>query len=204
VHPTPYDASIKGNRSILEGRVDVAAGGPGDAPATSGAGARTRLDIGLFVVALVLACACVFGGVLVLQQHRDDQRAQEEQERYGEVLAAARDVVEAFVNIDYRDAQESIDAVAAGATGDLAEQYDSSAEGVVQQLERERSVIDGEVLWAGVSDLDADSATVLVATAGTVQNRSTGGEPVDRTFRLELDLQRVGDAWLASNLEFVR
>ena len=184
--------------------MEVAAGGPGDAavsPATTGS--RTRLDIGLFVVALVLACACVFGGVLLFQQRQDDQRAQDEQERYGEVLTAARGEVEAFINIDYRDAQESIDAVAAGATGEFAEQYDSSSQGVVELLEREKSVMDGEVLWAGVSDIDADSASVLVATTGTVQNQSTGNEKVARNFRLKLDLQKVGDAWLTSNLEFV-
>jgi Mce-associated membrane protein len=183
--------------------VEVAAGGSGDEPVTPGPGSRTRLNIGLFVVALVLACACVFGGVLVFQQQRDDDRARSEQERYGDVLAAARGEVEAFINIDYRNAQESIDAVADGATGEFAEQYDSSSDGVVQLLEREESVMDGEVLWAGVSDLDDDSATVLVATTGTVQNRSTGNEKVARYFRLKLDLQKVDDAWLTSNLEFV-
>ena len=183
--------------------MEVAAGGSGDKPVTAGPGTRTRLNIGLFVVALVLACACVFGGVLVVQQHRDDQRAQEEQERYGAVLSAARDEVEAFINIDYRDAQASIDAVADGATGDFAEQYDSSSDGVVELLEREKSVMDGEVLWAGVTDLDSDSATVLVATTGTVQNQSTGNEKVARLFRLKLDLEKVGDRWLTNNLEFV-
>ena len=181
----------------------MAAGGSGDAPVTPGPGSRTRLNIGLFVVALVLACGSVFGGVLLVQQYRDGQRAQEEQERYGEVLAAARAEVEAFINIDYRDAQASIDAVAEGATGDFAEQYDSSSEGVVELLEREKSVMDGEVLWAGVTDLDADSAGVLVATTGTVQNQSTGNEKVARYFRLKLDLEKVGDRWLTNNLEFV-
>ncbi|MGB0098750.1 MAG: hypothetical protein WBP61_00585 [Nocardioides sp.] len=170
---------------------------------TPGPGSRTRLNIGLFVVALVLACACVFAGVLVVQQHRDDQRLLGEQERYGDVLASARDEVEAFINIDYRKAQESIDAVAEGATGEFAEQYDSSSEGVVELLKREKSVMDGEVLWAGVTDVDDDSATVLVATTGTVQNQSTGDEQVARYFRLKLDLQKVDGEWLTSNLEFV-
>lgn len=183
--------------------MEVAAGGSGDEPVTPGPGSRTRLNIGLFVVALVLACACVFGGVLVFQQARDDQRAQEEQERYGAVLAAARDEVEAFINIDYRNAQESIDAVAEGATGDFAEQYDSSSQGVIDLLEQEKSVMDGEVLWAGVTDLDSDSATVLVATTGTVQNQSTDNEKVARYFRLKLDLQKVDGEWLTNNLEFV-
>ena len=166
-------------------------------------GTRVRLDIGLFVLALVLACACVFGGVLVVQKHRETERNAAEQEQYGAALAAARAEVEAFINIDYRNAQDSIDAVAAGATGDFAEQYDSSSDGVVELLEREKSVMDGEVLWAGVTDLDDDSATVLVATTGTVQNQSTGNEKVARYFRLKLDLEKVDDAWLTNNLEFV-
>jgi Mce-associated membrane protein len=182
--------------------MEVAAGGTGDQPVTAG-GTRVRLDIGLFVLALVLACACVFGGVLAVQHHRDNQRAATEQERYGDVLAAARTEVEAFINIDYRNAQDSIDAVAAGATGDFKKQYDSSSSGVVKLLERERSVMDGQVLWAGVVDVDDDSATVLVATTGTVANRSTKNQKVARYFRLKLDLTRVGDRWLTSNLEFV-
>jgi Mce-associated membrane protein len=182
--------------------MEVAAGGAGDEPVTAG-GTRVRLNIGLFVLALLLACACVFGGVLAWQQHRDDQRAAEEQERYGDVLAAAHTEVTAFINIDYRNAQDSIDAVAAGATGDFAKQYDSSTAGVVKLLQREKSVMDGKVLWAGVVDVDEDSATVLAATTGTVANRSTDNRKVARLFRLQLDLQKVGDRWLTSNLEFV-
>lgn len=182
--------------------MEVAAGGTGDQPVTPG-GSRVRLDIGLFVLALLLACAAVFGGVLAVQQYRDDQRAAAEQERYGDVLGAARTEVTAFINIDYRNAQDSIDAVAAGATGDFKKQYDSSTGGVVKLLQREQSVMDGSVLWAGVVDVDADSATVLAATTGTVANRSTDNTKVARYFRLKLDLQKVGDRWLTSNLEFV-
>ncbi|WP_395656486.1 hypothetical protein [Nocardioides sp.] len=181
--------------------MEVAAGGTGDQPVTPGS--RKRLDIGLYALALVLACACVFGGVLVWQQHSDDQQAQAEQERYGDVLAAARAEVEAFINIDYRDAQASIDAVAGGATGDFQKQYDSSTAGVVKLLEREKSVMDGKVLWAGVVDIDGDSATVLAATTGTVSNVSTKNEKVARYFRLKLDLTKVGDEWKTNNLEFV-
>ena len=182
--------------------MEVAAGGAGDQPVTAG-GSRVRLDIGLFVLALLLACACVFGGVLVVQHHRDAQRAATEQERYGDVLAAARTEVTAFINIDYRNAQDSIDAVAAGATGDFRKQYDTSTDSVVKVLQREQSVMDGKVLWAGVVDVDADSATVLAATTGTVANRSTDNQKVARLFRLKLDLQKVDGKWLTSNLEFV-
>lgn len=181
----------------------MAAGGSGGQPPTAAPGSRVRLDILLFVVALLLACACAFGGVLVAQEHRDRGRAADEQERYGDVLAAARDEVEAFINIDYRDAQRSIDAVAEGATGDFAEQYDSSRAGVLDVLERNESVMDGEVLWAGVVDVDTARATVIAATTGTVANASTDNKPVSRYFRLRLDLVEVDGRWLTSDLEFV-
>jgi Mce-associated membrane protein len=183
--------------------VEVAAGGAGDQPVTAGPGTRVRLNIGLYVLALVLACACVFGAVLVVQDHRDSERDASEQERYGDVLASARAEVEAFINIDYQDARASIDAVAAGATGDFAEQYDSSTKGVTGLLERNRSVMDGKVLWAGVVSADDDSATVIAATTGTVANVSSDNKPVARLFRLKLDLQKVDGVWLTSNLEFV-
>ena len=187
--------------------MEVVAGGAGDQPVTPGPDPRDRrhpsLDIALYVLALLLACAVVFGGVLVVQEHRDRDRAAGEQERYGDVLAAARAEVEAFINIDYQQAQESIDAVAAGATGDFAKQYDSSTKSVTEVLRRNKSVMDGKVLWAGVVTVDSDSATVIAATTGTVANVSTGNKPVARYFRLKLDLRRVDADWKTANLEFV-
>ena len=164
---------------------------------------RPGLNVVLYAVALLLGCGVVFGGVLVHQERQDRQRASAEQERYGEVLASARKEIEAFVNIDYTKAQESIDAVAAGATGDFAKQYDTSTKDVVKILTRAKSVMEGKVLWAGVVDADKDSASVIVATSGTVANTSTGNKPVARQFRIKVDLVDEGGEWKTSNVEFV-
>jgi Mce-associated membrane protein len=161
------------------------------------------VNIGLYVLALLLGCAVVFGGVLVYQEHDDRQQAAQDQELYGDVLSAARAETEAFVNIDYRNAQKSIDAVAAGATGDFAKQYDTSTKDVQKILKQAKSVMDGKVLWAGVVDADADSASVIVATTGTVANTSTQNKPVARDFRIKMDLVHEDGAWKTSNVEFV-
>lgn len=191
--------------------MDVAPGRTGERAVTAGpetrapstGGSHTGLNIGLSVLALLLVCAVVFGGVLAVRQHRDRVRDAAEQERYGDVLSAARQEVEAFINIDYRNAQDSIDAVARGATGDFADQYDTSAKEVVRVLRRDKSVMDGHVLWAGVVDLDSDRATVIAATTGTVANVSTHDRQVARQFRLKLDLVNVDGVWKTGNLEFV-
>lgn len=159
-----------------------------------------RLLIGLVVL---LTAACVFGAVLVVQEHRDRGRSETEQARYAAVLDAATTEVEALINIDYRDAQSSVDAVAAGATGDFAEDYDSSAPGVLAKLAKHRSVMEGTVVWAGVSRIGADEATVLAATTGTVANKASGDQPVARNYRIKVGLVLEDGAWKTSTLEFV-
>ena len=176
-----------------------------ESPEETGAGPepRGRLNVVLYVVTLLLACAVVVGLVLAVRLHGDEERARAEQERYGDVLAAARAEAEAFINIRYDTAQESIDRVAAGATGDFKEQYTSSTDGVIQVLTENQSVMDGEVLWAGVVDVDDDSATVIAATTGTVANKQTDGKPVVRNFRLQLEMSYEGGRWLTRDLQFV-
>lgn len=178
--------------------MEVAPGGAGDQQVS-----RRGLNIGLYVLALVLACACVFGGVLVVQEHRDRQRAEAVQERYGDVLEAARAEMKAFLSFDYQDPQASIDAVTERATDKFAKEYAAGTEGMLTDLEEAKSVMDGDVVWAGVVDADADSATVIVATSGTVSNNLTENKPVARDFRVKLDLVREDGEWLADGLEFV-
>ena len=163
----------------------------------------SRSTIALYVATVLLACVCIVGGVMAWRTHEARERAQADQERYGDVLVAATDEAEAFINIRYDDAQASVDRVAEGATGEFKKQYSSSTEGVLQVLKQEKSVMEGEVLWAGVVGVDNDSATVIAATSGTVANQSTNNQPVARTFRLRLDLVREDGRWLTNDLQFV-
>ncbi|MBB6626114.1 hypothetical protein H5V45_02155 [Nocardioides sp. KIGAM211] len=181
----------------------MAPGGPGGQPVTAAPRPRRGLNLALYAVTLLVACACVFGGFLVYRTHDTRASAATDQDRYGDVLAAATTEAEAFINIRYDDAQASIDKVAAGATGSFRKQYDSSSKGVTQVLTENKSVMDGDVVWAGVVDVDADSATVIAATSGTVANNQTGGKPVARNFRLQLDLVLEDGRWLTNHLQFV-
>lgn len=182
--------------------MEVASGGPGGGPVKV-ARSFSRSTIALYVATVLLACVCIVGGVMAWRTHEARERAQAEQERYGDVLAAASGEAEAFINIRYDDAQASADRVAEGATGEFKKQYSSSTEGVLQVLKQEKSVMEGEVLWAGVVGVDNDSATVIAATSGTVANKSTNNQPVARNFRLRLDLVLEDGQWLTNDLQFV-
>jgi Mce-associated membrane protein len=167
------------------------------------AASLSRRTIALYVATVLLACVCVVGGVMAWRTHENRERAQAEQERYGDVLAAATDEANAFVNIRYDDLESSVERVTDGATGSFKKQYSKLQEGVLDVLKREKSVMEGKVLWAGVVDVDQDSATVIVATSGTVANQQSNNQPVARNFRLRLDLVLENGRWLTNDLQFV-
>jgi len=161
------------------------------------------MDLALLVLVVLLLAGSVAGGVLAWQAREDRADAAAEQERYGAVLAAARAEAEAFINLRYDDAQASIDQVADGATGEFREQYTSSSERVIDELRRDESVMEGDVLHAGVVSIDEGSATVIAATAGTIATRQTDNQPVERNFQLRLELVLDDGRWLTDDLQFV-
>lgn len=175
-------------------------------------GRRSRLVPALLVVAVLLACACVAGGVVVARQaldagsdvasDRTRPPSAEVQDRYGEVKKAAEATATALVNIDYRKPEESFDAVAATSTGTFLDQYKASSESLVELVTGFKSVLQGTVVASAVDDLDEDSATVLVATEGTVGNAQTGQDRQVRNFRLYVTLVRQDGTWLTNDLEF--
>ena len=152
--------------------------------------------LGVLLVALVAAIIVfVRSGPAVDEQLTAAQR---------EVAAAARTEALAFLTVDHRNMDPLIDAVLAGVTGDFRRQYAEERARLVRRTKRTNAVATGEVVALGVGDLDADSATVLVAANSDVSNTQTGDEPQTRYFRLRLDLVREGEQWLTSNVQFVR
>jgi Mce-associated membrane protein len=176
---------------------------------------RTLVNVLLYVVVMLATAVLVVAGVRVLDDDPGpttlpvkgvvelDAASSTEQQRYSDILDSASEEATAFVNIRYDDAQASIDAVMAGATGDFRDQYAKSTDGVIQVLSENKSIMSGKVLWTGVVAQDPDSATVIVATSGTVQNKQTGDKPVARFFRLQLQLVSEKGRWLTSDLQFV-
>ena len=162
-------------------------------------GVSIKVLIALLGAALAGLVAAV---VLVLARTSDVDEELSATQR--DVAGAARDEAVAFLTVDHRDMEPLVEAVLAGATGEFRDQYASQRERLTSEAERTEAVSTGEVVALGVGDLDADSATVLVAANSRVSNTGTdpGGEL--RYYRLRLELVRDGDRWLTSGLEFVR
>jgi Mce-associated membrane protein len=175
----------------------------GVTPSSLGGGLVSAANRWLTLLVVLLLVAAGLGAALAWRTHGDRADAATRQERYGDVLDAANAEVTAFVNLRYDRATETVDAVAAGATGEFRDHYVRSAPAVIRVLERNRSLMTGRVLWSGVSDVGPDRATVIVATTGTVSNIRTDGATRPREFRFRVALVREKGRWLTSDIDFV-
>jgi Mce-associated membrane protein len=176
---------------------------------------RVLLNVTLYVVVMVAAALLVVVAVRAFDDDPApatlpvkgvvelDEASSGEQEGYADIIASASKEATAFINIRYDDAQASIDAVMAGATGDFRDQYEKSTEALIKLLQDNKSIRTGDVLWTGVVAQDPDSATVIIATSGTVQNNQTGTQPKAEYYRLQLQLVSEKGRWLTSDLQFV-
>lgn len=126
----------------------------------------------------------------------------EDQARWAAIVDAATGMATAFLNIDYRDLDLTLDAVLARATGAFEKQYEKSFEGLTKLTERAKSVQTGEVLWAGISSADDDSATVFLAANTQVTNINSP-TPQAKPYRVQIELELQDGEWLTRDLRFI-
>ncbi|KAA1416375.1 hypothetical protein F0U44_18825 [Nocardioides humilatus] len=127
-----------------------------------------------------------------------------EQVRTADQIEAATKMANAFLNLDHDEIEANIEAVKALATGPFLKQYTAAAADLAKLVRRAEATQTGEVEWAGLVAGDEDSATVVIATNGTVANKETDFEPVARTYRLQLEVALVDGQWLTRDLQYVR
>jgi Mce-associated membrane protein len=128
--------------------------------------------------------------------------AEERAQEFSAINRAARSETIAFLTIDHTRMDELTARVLDGATGSFKKQYQTSVKSLKESAASQESVSTGRVNEIGLSEVDADSATVFVAAASKVKNKGTKGEVEDRAWRIKLTMAKADSRWLVSNLEF--
>lgn len=131
-----------------------------------------------------------------------DRVAEQDAERQT-ILYRAALVADAFVNVDYRTADDKLAKVRRLSTGRFLMQYNRGRNVLLRTVRSSQSVLMGEVVAAGLSGIDGHSATVLVATTGSVASLDTGTDPVRRDVNLRIRLANPTGDWLATGLQIV-
>ena len=155
----------------------------------------TALIVVLSVLLVALAAAAVFGALELREMsQRDKARAA--------ALAAARQEALNLTSIDGRDIDADLARVVAGATGGFKTDFEQRSKDLKSVLTENQVVAEGRVLEAALVRADDSTATALVVVDSNVKNKAT---PAGRsnTYRMQLDLERQGDRWLTSALQFV-
>lgn len=150
---------------------------------------------GLAVATAVTTALAFWLGVQVYEQRAAEQRHQD-------ILAAARQSALNFTSLDYRHYERDSENVLKGATGDFKKQFTAQTAQLTKLVAKNKSVSKGQVLEAGITRADEDSARVLVVADSKVTN-TAAPDGQARTYRLQLDLELKNGSWLTSGVEFV-
>ncbi|MDQ1652306.1 MAG: Mce-associated rane protein [Cryptosporangiaceae bacterium] len=147
-------------------------------------------------VAVVVALAAVaFAATRAYDRHADASAR-------ADAVAAARQTIVNFTEIDPKAPDRSMDRVAAASTGDFKAEYAKDRATLRKAYADNALQAHGEVLEAGIASATRDSATVLLVVDQTVR-KGKSGDPQLRHYRMRLDLARDRERWLVSALAFV-
>jgi len=153
----------------------------------------TTIVLGVLVVALVVATGVL--GVRTWQGKKEaDERAKAAQ--------AARQMGVNLMSLNHETAQKDLDRIVDGTTGELKNKLSTQSKLLLDQLSKTQAKSVVDKVEAGVVSIDDDSAEVMVSLNGTVTNPKVK-EGAPRAYRYLMDLTRVGDRWLVSELEVV-
>ncbi|SFG85173.1 Mce-associated membrane protein [Actinopolymorpha cephalotaxi] len=173
--------------------------GPAEGSRTDDGPARPRSPgPALAVLAALLLAGLVAAGFL---GHRVLAARQEDRSR-AQALHTARQLVADFTTVDYRKFDRQSGEVLNLAAGDFHSQYSHASKQLRTLVTQNRTVSRGQILEAGITSLDQDSARVLVVADAEVTHVGAD-RPELRTYRLQLDLSREKAGWRVVELQFV-
>ena len=150
------------------------------------------------LVVLALAASVALGAT----RGRDWYAARQAEQAHAAAVAAAKQLAVNFVTVDYTRVDADTARVRAGATGQFLKSYSTSVEELKKVLVANKTVSTVQRTEAALVSGDRDSAVALVGVVAPTKNTAVpAGET--KTYRMRLELRRVGQAWKVENLEFV-
>jgi Mce-associated membrane protein len=157
-------------------------------------GLRLALAMGLLIVTAL-------GGLVGWLGFRADQSHEREQQR-GMFLAAARQGALNLTTISYTEVDADIKRILDSATGTFHDDFEKRSQPFVEVVKRAQSKSQGTITEAGLESMQADNAHALVAVTVTTSNAGAAQQE-PRSWRMRIDVEKVGDMAKLSNVEFV-
>jgi Mce-associated membrane protein len=153
------------------------------------------------VPAVLAVLLIVFGAFATFQTIRTREAATAAPE-WQPFVEAGRAAALALTTINHQTADQDVQRVLDLSTGAFYDDFQNRAEPFKQTVREAQSASQGTITEAGLETLDGDKAKVLVSvTVKTTNANAPNQEP--RSWRMRISLQKSGDTYKASNIEFV-
>jgi Mce-associated membrane protein len=150
------------------------------------------------LAALALLASLALGAT----KGREWYAARQVEAAQAQAVAAARQLAVNFVTVDYEKVDADTARVKAGATGEFLKSYGASIDELKKVLVANKSISTVQRSEVALVSGDVDSAVALVGVVAPTKNTAVpNGET--KTYRMRLELQKVGQDWKVENLEFV-
>ena len=200
-HPDGVDSDATHPIDTSGENAATEAAGTDDAPRAGLRGVRTwrptpRL---LWTVTAVLLLAAV---AVTATLGRSAWQAQRSADARDTALAAGRQIAVNFVTMNAATFDADTKRVLAESTGSFQKEYAATLTQLKPVVTANKTVSTVERAEASLVSGDDDSARVIVGVVAPTTNASTP-KAEKKTYRLRLDLVKVGDSWKVSSLDFV-
>ena len=179
-------------------------GATGEGGTTGEGGRRSRLRwlprgrrLVVTVLSVVIVAFAVLAGVFFFQY----RSAQADQTARDEALAAAKTHAAQMLSYDYRSFDSQLAASLNGATGGFRDEFQQLMSQVVAPTAKQQQVVTtSTVAAASVVGGGGDKVTVLLFVDQSTTAKDQQGAKVGLS-NVRMDMQRVGDQWLVSNMQ---
>ncbi|WP_104524766.1 hypothetical protein [Blastococcus atacamensis] len=118
---------------------------------------------------------------------------------YAEALRAARSGVVDVTSFDHLTIDDDIEQIRRVATGDLREEAVAQLEDRREEITSSEAVVNTEVVGAGVTAADEDSATAALLIQSTQQSNASEQAQVVK-YRIQVELEKVDGQWRLSGI----
>jgi Mce-associated membrane protein len=162
---------------------------------------RQRRSVLRLALASGLVAVLALGGLVGWLGFRAYEDRQADQQR-GLFIQVGRQAALNLTTISYTEADADVQRIVDSAVGTFRDDFQKRSGEFIDVVKRAQSSSEGTVTEAGLISEQGDAGQVLVAV--TVKTSTSGAPKQDpRSWRMRIDVQKVGDGAKVANVEFV-
>jgi len=171
-----------------------------DEPLTEPVGWRRWMPAIAALAAVALVCAFAGVSAYMVLQHRDTNQ---HRQREAAFVTGAKQGVLNMISLDSNRAQEDVQRVIDGSTGQFKDEFQRRANDFISMVTQSKAVTEGTVHAAALESVNGNSAVVLVSATSQVTNSPPGKDVPPLMWRLRVTVDQVGGQYKLSKVEYV-